>query len=193
MSDRDTYKQRDQRKNRGIRFQQIGVASLTPTELRFIDEFMVDRKAEAAAIRAGYKPSKARARSKELLVRPEIQAEIARRDMELNARTRVNMEEIILELKRMAFFDIRSLFNPDGSLRKNVHELTEDEARALVNFDIITLDREGNYIVKLNPGNKLKALELLGKHLKMFTDTVQHTGTIVNYNADFGTDDEDED
>lgn len=173
---------------RSARVRRHGLRKLSPREVSFIDEYMVDRNAFRAAMRAGYgSEATCRVVGYKMLNRREIQEEIDRRDKERAARVGVRADDILMELKRMAFFDIRKLFDPaTGRLICNPNELSEDEARALINFDIIVVSKTGEYVVKLNPGNKLKALELLGKHLKLFTDKVEHSGTVVEYQGDFG-------
>lgn len=184
------YQRTTSRKERGDnpKIRRHGIRGLSERAMQFIDEYMVDRNAAAAAQRAGYARSAAAQRGHELLSTPAVQDEIDRRDRERAQRVGVTSDDILRELARIAFFDIGALFKENGTLRTNVHEMSENERRALVNFDIITLDREGNYVVKLNPGNKLKALELLGKNAKLFTDRVEQSGGVnVNYNCDFGS------
>jgi len=47
-------------------------------------------------------------------------------------------------------------------------------------------EQKGDYILKFNHSSRIRALELLGKHAKMFSDRVEHSGTIVTYSTDFG-------
>lgn len=163
---------------------------LSAQRIRFIDEFMVDRDATNAARRAGYSEMAARANSWKLLRVPAIREEIDRRVAAASAKADVDAVDILRDLKRIAFFDIRQLFR-DGKIITDPADLPEEVARGLVNFDIIVLDRDGQHIVKLNPGNRLKALELLGRHLKMFcdrTEVSEHSN--VTFTTDFGVDDD---
>jgi len=163
-------------------------ADLTAQQLRFIAEYMKDRDAKAASSRAGYSDTYAAKKSSGLLRVPAIAEEIDRRTLERAMRCDITTDDIVLELKRIAFFDVRKLFDPTtGKFRADPYEMDEQDARGLVNFDIVVLDRAGDYAVKLNPGNKMKALELLGRHLKMFSDGIHHTGTqTITYITDFG-------
>ena len=164
-------------------------AKLSTQRLKFIDEYMKDRNADRAARGAGYSENYAGKKSSALLRVPEIAHEIDRRTLARANRLDLQMDDIILELKRIAFFDVRKLFDPaTGKFIADPHELDEDDARGLINFDVVVLDREGNYAVKLNPGNKMKALEMLAKHLGMLGSRVEHSGNVtVNFTADFGT------
>jgi len=48
------------------------------------------------------------------------------------------------------------------------------------------LNKEGDYAVKLNPGNKMKALELLGKHAGLFVDRKEAESRQVVFSLDYG-------
>jgi len=162
----------------------------TALRLRFIDEYMVDRNGTQAAIRAGYSPATAPNVSWRILKLPEIRDEIDRRTKDAAEKADISTVEILRDLKRVAQFDIRTLFK-DGRVITDPSHLPDDVARGLVDFDIVVLNKEGDYIIKLNPGNKMKALELLGKYKKMFVDRVESTEKrTVTFTTDFGDEDQ---
>jgi phage terminase small subunit len=168
---------------------QQGTASMTAKQRRFIDEFLVDYNGTAAAIRAGYSASTAKQAASKLRRTPAVQKEIDRREAERAVRVDVKSDDVLRELKRVAFFDIRTLFK-DGKFITDPSELPEDVARGLATLDVVVLNRDGDHIIKINPGNKLKALELLGRHLKMFTDRVEAAEkSTVLFSVEFGDDD----
>jgi len=72
--------------------------SMTPKQLKFIDEYLVDFNATQAYIRAGYKGKGAYASASKLLRNPEIKAELERR----MAESRITPEQIIARLDAMA-------------------------------------------------------------------------------------------
>ena len=171
------------------RINRKGLAALTDKQRKFIDEYMVDRNIARAMVRAGYDigpNTNPAAYGSRLLATPCIRAEIDRREEERARRCDVSSDDILLELKRIAFYDVASMFTKEGKFRGNPMEMNLDERRALVNFDIITIGKDGDYIVKAQPGNKLKALELLGRYRKLFTDKVETSGTTtVTFSEDF--------
>jgi phage terminase small subunit len=171
------------------RLNRLGVCGLTGKQIRFIDQYMVDRSLRGAAERCGYAGS---APAAKMLRSPVVQKEIERRERERAARVDIQSDDILKELKRIAYFDVRSLWDPETKkLRTDPLDMNEDEARALVNFDIIVLNKDGDHIVALRPGNKIRALELLGKYRKLWTDKVDASvSTTVNFVTDFGTDEE---
>lgn len=158
---------------------------LTVKEIAFIDEYMIDRNGSAAARRAGFgRPKQAAHR---LLMMQSVQQEIDRRTAERSARVGITYDDVVDELHRIATFDIRTLFDADGKPRQDIHNFTEDEARALAGFDVIVLNRQGDYVVRLNPASRMRALELLGKSLDMFVDKVEKSeARQVTYSLDFG-------
>ena len=80
---------------------------------------------------------------------------------------------MVKELARVAFSDPRKIFQwgPYGVTLLQSSDLTDDEAAAVGEVSQTTSENGGSIKAKLH--DKLKALELLGKHLGMFTDKVQ--------------------
>ena len=72
------------------------------------------------------------------------------------------------ETAKLAFFDIRKIFDKDGK-PLDISKLDADTAAALVGLDVQDVaDNDGDYVgfvKKYKMADKLKALELLGKHL----------------------------
>ncbi len=101
----------------------------------------------------------------------------------LEARGEYVAQEILAELKKLGFSDIRKLFNDDGSI-KEVSQLDDDTAAAIAGIEIQeeVCDKDGKTVVprtrKIKVVDKLKAIEMLGRNLKMFTDKVEHSGKV---------------
>ena len=76
---------------------------------------------------------------------------------------------VLRELAGIAFFDIRKLFNGDGSL-KRVQELDGATAAAIASIEVVEIGPGGQLELgkKFKSPEKLKALDLLGTHLGMF-------------------------
>lgn len=156
--------------------------SLTPRQQRFVLEYLVDLNATQAAIRAGYSAKTAKQQGARLLTYADIAAEVQTRRERLSARTQVTAERVIQELARLAFVDPRAIFNPDGSM-KPVTDWDEDTARALSGCEVTEEfagrgeERESvGFTKKVKFWDKKGALELLGKHLALFTERVEHSG-----------------
>jgi phage terminase small subunit len=91
----------------------------------------------------------------------------------------VTTERIIEELARVAFLDLRLIFDETGALKKP-KDWPDDVARAATYLDVDEIwDGRGNDRTQIGVtkrvkfSDKLKALELLGKHKKMFIDRVE--------------------
>ena len=147
---------------------------LTEKQQRFCDEYIVDFNATQAYIRAGYSvrnEGNAAAAASVLLRNHKIASELEARMLERQQRTEITQDMVVRELARIAFGDLRSAMSWTGrgiSL-KHSSELTDDEAAALAEIS------EGKDGVKVKRYDKIKALELLGKHLGMFREVPQET------------------
>lgn len=71
---------------------------LNPRESRFVDEYLVDLKQTAAAIRAGYSKNTARTTACHLLARPIVVEAINERMKERAARVRIDQDEVLRDL-----------------------------------------------------------------------------------------------
>jgi phage terminase small subunit len=140
---------------------------MTPKQSRFVEEYLVDLNATRAAIRAGYSAKTAVKIGHQILdkTRPLIDAALAIR----STRTGVNADRVIRELARVAFADPRSVFSwgPGGVTLNSSGEMAGDDAAVIAEVS------ETGAGIKVKMFDKLKALELLGRHLGMFNDKVQ--------------------
>jgi phage terminase small subunit len=150
----------------------------------FATEYVIDYNATQAAIRAGYSERSAYSQAHELLKKPEIQAAIKELENAAAERAAVNKDMVLKELARVAFVDPRRLFDENGK-PKDLTTLDADTAAALASVDILEeFDyNDGNrefvgYTKKYKWADKLRALEMLGKHLGMFTDKVHVDGSL---------------
>ena len=85
-------------------------------------------------------------------------------------RTGVNQDRVVLELAKIAFVNASDVIDADTATVKD--DATADDTAAIQSIKVKvfpTKDGEGvEREIKL--GDKLKALELLGKHLGMWND-----------------------
>jgi len=147
----------------------------------FVREYLVDLNVTQAAIRAGFSEKTAGQAGHRVFRRVEIQAAIQLAMDERAKKTGVQAEEIINELLKVARLDIGVLYGNDGSLLP-IHQIPEDARRAMSGIEVDEL-WEGSGEAREQVGvtrkvkllDKLRALELLGKHLRLFVDRVDHT------------------
>lgn len=151
---------------------------LTPKQKRFVEEYLIDLNATAAARRAGYSVKTADRIGPELLGKTCVSNAIEAAKAKRSARTEITQDRVLKELARIAFLDPRKVFKwgPGGVTLLPSEGLTEDDAAAISEVSESTSESGGSIKGKLL--DKLKALELLGKHLGMFTDKVQMDQTV---------------
>lgn len=151
----------------------------TDKERLFAHEYLIDQNMTQAAIRAGYSAKSADKIAHELYHKPHIKGWIEEHLAKRCAALEVTADRILKELALIGFQNIAGAFTGDNSL-KSIADMPEDIQRVISGIDIDELfegrgeDREHvGYTKKLRTWDKLKALELMGKHLKMFTDKIE--------------------
>lgn len=155
---------------------------MTDKQRAFCAEYLVDLNATQAAIRAGYSESTARSIGHENLTKPDIEAEIQRLMKERASRVEVTSDMVLRELLNLACVDVGQVFGENGSLLP-IHSIPENVRKAISGIDVYEEyaghgeDRENiGQTKKLRFWDKTKALEMLGRHLKMFTEKLEHSG-----------------
>lgn len=163
------------------------MAKLNAKQQRFVEEYLIDLNATQAAIRAGYSVKTAKEIGCENLTKPNIQEAIDKAMAERSKRTGINQERVIQELARIAFVNPQNVINADdGSVRDDA---SDDDLACIQSVKVKTMSGDKGYSeereVRLN--DKMKALELLGKHLGMFKDKVElETDMDLNITIDYG-------
>jgi len=146
---------------------------LNPKQALFIAEYLVDGNATRAAIAAGFSAATASATGARLLRRPRIAAALADRREQLAKKLEISAENVLHGLAKLAFYDIRDLFDDKGKL-KAITEL-DDVARAA----IAGIDVQGKRtITKIKLADRGQNLERLGRYFKLFTDRMEHDGKL---------------
>ena len=144
--------------------------ALTEKQRRFVDEYLIDLNATQAAIRAGYSVKTAREQASQNLTKLNIQQAISEKMAERSKRTGVNQDRIVLELAKIAFVNAADVIDSDDATIKA--GATADDTAAIQSVKVKVIPtKEGEGVereIRLN--DKLKALELLGKHLGMWND-----------------------
>lgn len=178
----------------------IVMAKLTAKQQRFCDEYLIDLNATQAAIRAGYSKKTANEQGARLLVNVSIQKKISELQKEREKRTEITQDSVLHELALIAFAkasDYAKVVEKDAMVEVEgnmipvldengnpvkyrtvepilTDELTEDQKKAIA---VIKKGRDG---FEIKPYSKIQALELLGRHLGMFTDKVEVKNTTPN-------------
>lgn len=141
---------------------------LTPKQERFCEEYLVDLNATKAAISAGYSERTARSQGQRLLTNVDIQQKIEELRNAQSERTEITADRVLQELAAIAFAD-----------RTKIAAIQENGEIAFTPTDNLSADVKktisgiecGKYGIKVSTCDKVKALELLGKHLGIFETT----------------------
>ena len=124
---------------------------MTEKQKRFIDEYLIDLNATAAASRAGYRDSGI---GRQLMTKNNVLQEINKKISARSQRTQYSQDNVVnylLEIKERCM-QARPVVNTRG-------QQVQDEA--------------GNNLWTFDAKNALRAIELLGKHMGMFKDKLQ--------------------
>lgn len=159
--------------------------ALTPKQKIFADEYLIDLNATRAYKIAYPKVKKddtAAAAGARMLRNVKVAEYIQKRMKEREKRTEITQDRVLQELAKLGFFDIRKLFD-DSSKPLDITGLDDETAACIAGLEVMDVyegageDKEFvGYVKKYKLSDKLKALELLGKHLGMFKDKVELSG-----------------
>jgi phage terminase small subunit len=156
-----------------------GGEPLSERHLRWCSEFIIDDNATQAYLRSYPKSSyeSARRSAHELMTNPDILAHVQELRAERNRRLGISADRVLSGLARLAFYDPRDLFDADWRL-KPFDELSPDAAFVVSGFTTkatVTGEEDDGICVTSNIRlpDKTRALELLGRNLKLFTDRIE--------------------
>lgn len=139
--------------------------ALTAKQQRFVIEYLVDLNATQAAIRAGYAAKGAKDQAYQLMQRPEIASAIAQALEERNQRTKVDADYVLHRLTEIDQMDLAAIHGDDGKLLP-IRQWPLIWRQMVKEVDMKT--------GKVKFHDKLRALELIGKHVNVnaFRDQV---------------------
>lgn len=160
-------------------------AKLTEKQQRFVEEYLIDLNATQAAIRAGYSAKTADQQGSRMLANVKVQQAISVAMAERSKRTGVNQDRVVLELAKIAFVRMTDVVDSNGRIKQDA---SADDLSCIESIKYKESDNEfgGSVEREVKIASKMKALELLGKHLGMWNDKldVNVTAPIVISGAD---------
>lgn len=145
------------------------MAKLTDKQQWFVDEYLIDLNATQAAIRAGYSAKTADQQGSRLLANVKVKQAVAEKQAQRSKRTGVNQDRVVLELAKVAFAKMTDIVDSKGRIKEDA---SPDDLACIESIKYKESDNEygGNVEREVKIASKLKALELLGKHLGMWSD-----------------------
>lgn len=145
------------------------MAKLTEKQQRFVDEYLIDLNATQAAIRAGYSAKTADVQGSRMLGNVKVQQAISKAMAERSKRTGINQDRVVLELAKIALVKITDVVDSKGRIKDTA---TADDLACIESIKYKESESDTGSSVErgVKIASKLKALELLGKHLGMWND-----------------------
>lgn len=161
---------------------------LSPMQLKFVEQYLIDLNATQAAIRAGYSAKTAEQIGYQLLQKPSVAQKISSLMAQRSERTKIDADWVLRRLADQADADMSDLYTEGGTLkpvkdwpevwRKGLvagvevieeYERSEDGGRELV-----------GHTKKVKLFDRMKNLELIGKHVFVgaFAEKLMMTGKL---------------
>lgn len=153
------------------------MAGLTDKQQRFVDEYLIDLNATQAAIRAGYSEKTAAAIGAENLIKPNIQNAIQEAQARRQEQTQIDAAYVLRRLVEIDQMDVLDIMDNNGNV-KPIKDWPKTWRQYISNIETISLEDEAGWLKKIKWPDKVKNLELIGKHVSVgaFKDKVEHTG-----------------
>jgi len=174
------------------------MAKLNEKQQRFVDEYLIDLNATQAAIRTGYSAKTADVQGSRLLGNVKVQVELKKAMQKREERTEITQDMVLKELFKVAFANgsdfakvttkpiMEQVVNgttgewEEKEVLKQFVELTDTDNLPEEKKAAIACIKEGKFGIEVQSCDKVKALELIGKHLGMFKDKVELSGQVNN-------------
>jgi phage terminase small subunit len=152
--------------------------ALNTKQLAFIESYLAHWNATKAAIDAGYSERSARSIGSENLTKPDIQEAIQARLAEL----KMSADEVLARLTGHARGSIAPFMRVSGDGEFHGFDLRDDKPLHLIrkatSIKRTFKDDRTEHSVTIELHDAQAALALLGKHHKLFTDQVEHSGSV---------------
>lgn len=153
---------------------------LLPKHALFVAQYLVSFDAKAAAIAAGYPAKNAAREGYRLLQKPHVAKALAEASAPKLAKAGLTAERTLEELRRVAFSNIKRLFDDKGNLI-DAHLLTDEDAAAIAGIEIVKQnilpdDGKSDFVHKIKLWDKVRALETLAKHFQLLIEQLHVTG-----------------
>lgn len=161
---------------------------LNPQQELFCHEYIKDRNATQAYIRAGYSENGADSNSAILMVNHRVRARINQLIAEQFSAMKIEARAILKSILNIAEYDPADAYEEDGTL-KNIKDMPLPLRKAIAGIEVDELwegkgrnKEQVGVTKKIRFWNKNEALRDLGRHLKLFVDITENP--VLNNLAD---------
>lgn len=99
------------------------------------------------------------------------------------ADEQITVESTLESIRRGQFYDVRRLFDDDGTM-KPIQALSESDAAMIAGFEIVRRnvtsgDGVQDTVLKVRLVDRARYVEIAAKHLGMLTEKTEHVGEVV--------------
>lgn len=155
--------------------------ALTAKQKIFADEYLIDLNA-TRAYKVAYpkvkKDETAKAAASRMLTNVNVGTYVEKRMKDREKRTEITQDMVLKELAKIGFADVTDFVSiEDKGTYKAVQVKTTDEMPG-DKLGAIAGIKEGANGIEIKLNDKGKALELIGRHLGMFKDKLEVSGTL---------------
>ena len=161
------------------------MAKITAKQAIFIDEYLIDLNATQAAIRAGYSVQSAGSIGEENLKKPEIEKAVKKAMAERSRRTGISADRILTELAKIGFANITDVADLDeATVREGA---SRDDTAAINSLKVKRIPTDDGYITEreIKMHDKIRSLEMIGRHLGIFNDKLTFDGGLqINFSGE---------
>jgi phage terminase small subunit len=154
---------------------------LTPSQARFAEEYVKDLNKTQAAIRAGYSENTAESQGVRLSKNAKVQQYILKLQEKRSHRTEITADKVLKEIFDLATVDITQAFDDMGQM-KPLKEIPANVRKAISHLEVAEIfDGQGDQkhaiglMKKSRFYDRIRALELLMRHLGLLNDKLQIT------------------
>lgn len=153
------------------------MANLTPKQQRFVEEYLIDLNATQAYIRAGFSAKLANTNAVKLLQNTTIAKAIAEAQAKREERTKIDADYVLKRLVEIDQMDVLDIMDDQMKILP-LRDWPKIWRQYISNIENLELTDADGVFKKIKWPDKVKNLELLGKHVSVgaFKDKVEHTG-----------------
>lgn len=154
---------------------------LTDKQEKFCQEYLIDLNGTQAAIRAGYSEKTAQEIASENLLKPIIQNRLNDLRKPLAEKVGITQEMVLNELAKVGFANLKDYLSDDLDVNK-LSDIDTNKAGAIASLkkNVTTFEGGESVTTEIKLHDKIKSLELIGKHLGFFEkDNKQQGNTVV--------------
>lgn len=139
---------------------------LTDRQELFCYEYLIDFNATKAAIRAGYSASSASVSGSWNLSNASVSQRLQELLEERKARVAVSSDYVLQRLIAIDCLDVADILDEEGNIL-SIKDWSEDWRKSIAAIDIAEVKTANALVKKIKLPDKLKNLELIGKHINI--------------------------